>query len=242
MNHQKLIIKRCSRRSYLKKPLSLKMCSAIEKIIVEINSLSQLNCQFVKDGSKPFSSILKTYGLFSNVQSFIKMQGHNDTTNLFEKVGYYGEELILRLTKLNLGTCWVGGTYDPKHVQVIKDHQLVCLITVGYVDDLQTNKEKMIKDIIAKKRKSIEQRLISDVIDIPQWLKNGMEMVIHAPSAKNTQKPMFVYKQGVLSANIDETYRFDLIDLGIAKRHFEIGAGGRFEFGNGGIYRRLNLI
>ncbi len=29
----------------------------------------------------------------------------------------------------------------------------------------------------------------------------------------------------------------DLIDLGIAKKHFEIGAGGTFELGNGGVFR-----
>jgi len=28
----------------------------------------------------------------------------------------------------------------------------------------------------------------------------------------------------------------DLIDLGIAKKHFEIEAKGKFEFGNGGIF------
>lgn len=31
---------------------------------------------------------------------------------LKEKVGYYGEQLILKVTELGLGSCWVGGTFD----------------------------------------------------------------------------------------------------------------------------------
>lgn len=47
------------------------------------------------------------------------------------------------------------------------------------------------------------------------------------------------YENNILSARIIDDYPMDLIDLGIAKRHFEIGAGGKFEFGNGGIYNVL---
>lgn len=47
---------------------------------------------------------------------------------------------------------------------------------------------------------------------------------------------MFKYENNILSAHIEDDYSMDLLDLGIVKRHFEIGAKGTFEFGNGGIF------
>lgn len=81
----------------------------------------------------------------------------------------------------------------------------------------------------------MEERIISTE-PLPQWLQNGMKAVLLAPSAKNTQKVMFKYENNILSAQIADDYSMDLIDLGIAKKHFEIGAKGKFEFGNGGIF------
>lgn len=100
-----------------------------------------------------------------------------------------------------------------------------------------TLKEKMIRLAISKKRKTIEQRLITDTHDLPLWIINGIEAVRVAPSAKNAQKPIFEYKEGKLSVKVVDDYEFDLVDLGIAKKHFEIATGGTFEIGNGRIFR-----
>jgi len=81
----------------------------------------------------------------------------------------------------------------------------------------------------------MEERIISDS-PLPQWVQNGMKAVLLAPSAKNTQKAMFKYENNTLSVQIANDYSMDMIDLGIAKKHFEIGAKGKFEFGNGGIF------
>ena len=63
-----------------------------------------------------------------------------------------------------------------------------------------------------------------------------MRAVQKAPSTRNTQKVKFLYESGVLRASVPETGKFDLVDLGIAKLHFALAAGGRFEPGNGGVY------
>jgi len=86
-----------------------------------------------------------------------------------------------------------------------------------------------------RKVKSMEERITSDQ-PLPQWVQNGMKAVLFAPSAKNTQKVMFKYENNILSAQIADDYSMDMIDLGIAKKHFDIEAGGKFEFGNGGIF------
>ena len=87
------------------------------------------------------------------------------------------------------------------------------------------------------KKKPVENRITTDV-ELPDWVKNGMEAVRMAPSAKNTQKPHFYFENGKVRAEVVDEYIQDLVDLGIAKLHFEAGAenGGHFEFGNGGEY------
>lgn len=70
-----------------------------------------------------------------------------------------------------------------------------------------------------------------------------MQLVQLAPTAKNTQKPVFIFAGDKIYAGVADDEPFDLVDLGICKLHFEIGMKqlflqGHFEFGNGSIYKR----
>lgn len=114
------------------------------------------------------------------------------------------------------------------------DEELVCVVVVGKVAAPSLT-EKMVRSVVHRKVKSMEERIISDG-PLLQWVQSGMKAVLLAPSAKNTQKVMFKYENNTLSAQIINDYSMDLIDLGIAKKHFEIGAKGKFEFGNEGIF------
>lgn len=188
----------------------------------------------MENGSNAFQKLRKSYGLFTNVRSVILMKGKKDLENLKEKIGYYGEALVLAITDLGLGTCWVGGTYDKKELLIDDSEELVCVVLAGVVA-APSLKEKMVRSATHRNVKKMEERIINDR-PLPQWIHNGMKAVLLAPSAKNTQKTMFKYENNILSAQIAGNYSMDLIDLGIAKKHFEIGAGGKFEFGNGGIF------
>lgn len=62
---------------------------------------------------------------------------------------------------------------------------------------------------------------------MPELFKKGMEAVLIAPTAVNQQKFKFILHEGNM---VDAKATFALngytdIDLGIAKCHFEIGAG-----------------
>ncbi|MGB8451762.1 MAG: nitroreductase family protein [Anaerocolumna sp.] len=56
------------------------------------------------------------------------------------------------------------------------------------------------------------------------------------PAAVNKQPVKFEFKNGEISAFVEDE-RF-LIDLGIAKTHFTLAAGGSFELGNHGKYHK----
>lgn len=231
------IEKRTSRRTFEKEELTISEIDKMNSYIEKRNKESGLQIVFLEDGSSAFSNMTKSYGLFSNVKSLILMKGNRHDDNLKEKVGYYGEDLVLYLTSLGLGTCWVGGTFDKDKILLEEEEQLVCVIVVGKIKE-PTLKEKLIRNTISKKRKTIEQRLITDTNSIPQWIVEGMQAVILAPSAKNSQKPVFEYLKGVLTAKVSNEDTFDLVDLGIAKKHFELLANsGRFEIGNNAIFK-----
>ncbi|AFS77539.1 nitroreductase [Gottschalkia acidurici 9a] len=225
---------RISRRKFEKEPVTDQEKGKIIFLINELNEASDLAIEFLEDGSNAFQKLRKSYGLFTNVRSVILMKGKKDLKDLKEKVGYYGEDLVLAITDLGLGTCWVGGTFDKDELIVDDSEELVCVILVGKVAAPSLT-EKMIRLATHRKIKSMEERIISDQ-PLPQWVQNGMKAVLLAPSAKNTQKAMFKYESNILSARIVDDYSMDLIDLGIAKKHFEIGAGGKFEFGNSGVF------
>lgn len=226
---------RISRRKFEKEPITGWEKENIISLINQLNEESGLTMEFIEDGSDAFQKLRKSYGLFTNVRSLILMKGKKDDKDLKEKIGYYGEDLVLDITDLGLGTCWVGGTFDKDEFTIASSEELTCVVVVGKVA-APSLKEKMVRSATHRKVKSMEERIMSDQ-PLPQWIQNGMKAVLFAPSAKNTQKVMFRYENSTLSAQIADDYSMDLIDLGIAKKHFEIGgARGNFEFGNGAIF------
>lgn len=222
---------RTSRRSFEKETLEEQEIKMITSYISELNEKSHLTMELWEDGSEAFSNLAKTYGLFHNVRSLVVMKGDKKDPDLKEKVGYYGEDLVLKLTEMKLGTCWVGGTFEKDKFKLKEDEELVCVIVLGKVKEMSL-KEKTIRAMISKKRKPLTERFITDTDQLPDWFLRGIESVILAPSAKNTQKTMFEYHSGNVYAMIPDDYHLDLVDLGIAKKHFEMEAGGVFELGN----------
>lgn len=230
----KSIENRISRRSFKKENISKEDITKISNLVENINEKSNLNIEFIEDGSQAFLNIKKTYGMFKNVKSLLLMKGNKEDKDLKEKVGYYGEEIILEIVDMGLGTCWVGGTYEKETFDIKNDEELVCVIVIGKVED--SIKDSIIRKVMSKNRKDIKERIITDK-NIPKWIEEGLDAVKLAPSARNSQKAMFVYKDKVLTAQIADDYPFDMVDLGIAKKHFEIETNGKFELGNGGKFK-----
>ncbi len=233
MNILQAIEVRKSRRTYLPTPIEPRSIALLKSRIEEYNIRSGLTIRFLENGKSAFAGIRKSYGLFKGVRSLFVMKGPKSVPHLKEKIGYYGELLVLEATVLGLGTCWVGGTFDKNSIRTALEEEFVCVITVGNVPEQETKKERLIYKVIHRKTKTI-QELLEITGDCPTWLKRGMKAVQKAPSTRNTQKVRFLYEQGNLYAQVPETYPFDLVDLGIAKLHFELAAGGRFAAGNGG--------
>lgn len=225
---------RKSRRTFLPTAMSENQITHLQSLIKQYNAESGLHIQLLRDATQAFDGFKKSYGMLKGVQSCLALIGNKADEHLEEKCGYYGELLVLEATSMSLGTCWVGGTYDKKsNAFALKENEvLTCVIPIGNVPE-ETNREKFIHKLAVRKTKSIEELYTSDA-PAPDFFIAGMQAVRKAPSAVNRQPVMFSYNNGDVSASVSTKYAFALIDFGIAKAHFVVASGGKFEWGLGG--------
>lgn len=228
---------RRSRRTYLNTPIASDSINKLKAFIEQYNKQSGLSIQFIEDGSKAFQGLNITYGMFSGVRSFIAIVGKISDELAKEKAGYYGELLVLKATQFGLGTCWVGGTYNRKQCPctVKKDEALLIIIPVGNVSEKNSLKENTIYKLVHRHTKALEELYSSDE-HVPEWFTQGMKAVQKAPSAVNKQPVHFRYEAGTVTAAVNNMDNSLPIDLGIAKAHFELGAGGTFKIGNSATF------
>lgn len=238
MDYLQAIGQRVSTRSYLGAGIDKDKLSVLIDEIEEGNKKYGLSISFLEDGSNSFNTFGKSYGMFKGVRSLIVMKGPENDFHLKEKLGYVGEKVILKATALGVGTCWVGGTFERQNpiFQVSEGEELVCVITIGTAADKKT----LIGNVMGKiKRSKAAEAFYSSDKAVPAWFTAGISAVQKAPSARNSQKVQFSYKDGIVRAGVPDSYRFDLVDLGIAKLHFELAAGGSFSLGNNSEFQKF---
>ena len=222
MTIQEAIEARHSVRAYTGQPLATDVVEVLEEKIRELNEKGHLHMQLIRNETKAFQGKLAKYGKFRGVNDYIVMAGQK-SDDLDERIGYYGEQLVLLAQTIGLNTCWVGlsyskvpGTYVLEAGEVIKAY-----IAIGYGETQG----------VSHKIKSVEQ--VSNANDLtPSWFRQGVEAALLAPTAVNQQKFFFEYipaRDGkpvrVLAKRNFSLIGFTQMDLGIAKCHFEIGAG-----------------
>ena len=220
MTLQEAITARHSVRKYIDKEIPADIVTVLQDKIAEYNKVGNLNIQLVLNETRAFTGML-SYGSFSGVRNYFVMVGKKGA-DLDERVGYYGEQLVLLAQTLGLNTCWVGLSYRkvPEAYNVGKDEKLACMIALGYGET----------EGVSHKIKTVEQ--VSNASDItPSWFKKGVEVALLAPTAVNQQKFSFKYvgmsnnRHQVRAKKGFSMIGYTQIDLGIAKYHFEIGAG-----------------
>lgn len=217
MDLNEAILQRHSVRKYQDRPIEPELMDKLEMAIRSINEVSGLNIQLVTGAPETFSNFFARVMRISGANTYFAMVGKK-SKDLDERVGYYGEKLVLLAQQLGLNTCWMGGTYSKSKaaVELENEEQLVLIITVGYgVTGGHERKSKSMTDVSGE----------SDVSrDVPDWYKKGVNAALLAPTAVNQQKFTFS-REGNKVAVKAGAGAFTKVDLGIVKCHFEIGAG-----------------
>ena len=238
MTLQEAIEARHSVRAYKARPLAEDEARRLEEEIAEVNQTGNLHIQLIRNEPKAFQGTLAKYGRFRNVTSYLVMAGKR-ADDLDERIGYYGEHLVLLAQTLGLNTCWVGlsykkipGTYVLEEGEVIKAY-----IAIGYGETQGTgHKIKTVEQVSRSAVKSLgSTENVSEMI--PSWFRKGVEAALLAPTAVNQQKFSFEYlgmndgRHQVRAKKGFSMIGYTQMDLGIAKYHFEVGAGtGNFDW------------
>ena len=218
---QEAIEARHSVRAYKDLPLSEEIVKLLEEELVKLNNEGQLHIQLICNEPKAFQGTMAKYGKFRNVNNYLVMAGKK-AEDLDERIGYYGEHLVLLAQTLGLNTCWVGLSYSkvPGTYVLEEGEKIACYIAIGYGETQG----------VGHKIKTVEQ--VSNASDItPSWFKKGVEAALLAPTAVNQQKFSFEHVGVKNNCHLIRAKKgFSMIgytkmDLGIAKYHFEIGAG-----------------
>ena len=213
---------RHSVRKYKDEPIPDDILAILRNKVWEVNKKAGLHVQLVTGEPKAFSGLI-CYGTFSSVTNYFVMAGKKGE-DLDEKIGYYGEQLVLLAQTLGLNTCWAGVSYSkiPGTYELDDGEKIGCYIALGYGQTLGSGHK--VKDV----------REISNASDLtPKWFRKGVDAALLAPTAVNQQKFFIEYlghkdfsKHPLVSAKPTfSMIGYTKMDLGIVKYHFEIGAG-----------------
>lgn len=203
---------RHSVRRYTDRRIEEPVKSLLQETIDSCNSECGLRFQLFTDSPGAFDGILSAG--FRNVRNYVALV--KKTSEPDEKVGYCGEMIVLRAQQLGLRTCWVGLSYSKRRckAEVADDEKLVCMLAIGYGENDGTAHKSRPADMLGR----------CDG-EAPEWFAKGIEAVMLAPSAMNRQRFRFILQSdGRVRAETSRGAYSD-VDLGIAKLHFELGAG-----------------
>lgn len=204
-------------RAFKETPIASDSLAVLRQEIEKCNQESGLQIQLCTNEPEAFSGFLAHYGRFRNVRNYIALVGNKSEEGLETTCGYYGEKIVLKAQQLGLNTCWVAVTYKKgqvkKTVKIGRDQEMVIVIALGYGETQgEPRKTKAVEDLCK----------VSG--DMPDWFRRGMEAAQLAPTAINQQKFIFAL-EGNRVKSLAGFGPNAKIDLGIAKCHFEIGAG-----------------
>ena len=234
------IRKRTSWRSYNGSTLSLDDRQAIESYIS-----SDLKTPF---GNKPkFHLIdyipgerkLGTYGFIQGAKHFV-VGSINNASMSIEDYGYVMEKIILYATNLNLGTCWLGGTFNKsgfaKSINLSENEFIPAVTPLGYGKEQRQLIGKLIRWGAGSRNRNPWDQLFFN----PDWTpfreinageySKALEMVRIGPSASNGQPWRIVIDDEMVHfyLKIKPGYgAMNRLDIGIAICHFELSMGSQ---------------
>ncbi|SCY43485.1 nitroreductase family protein [Alkaliphilus peptidifermentans] len=252
-----IIKERRSVRTYEAKKLPQKVVESLISYGKEVEGPFDVKVRFEliddleaieKSGNK-----VGTYGVISGANAYLAAAAEDKEYNL-EQVGYTLEKLILYATSLELGTCWLGGTFKRNGFEDIiglKENEILPVVTpVGY----PSSRKRILDSFMRLAAGSNNRKEWSDLFfeksfnsplrkEAAGQYYLALEMIRLAPSASNKQPWRILINEDGCHFYLDSTkgyskalgFNIQRIDMGIAMCHFELtmkefGEKGRWGF------------
>jgi len=185
------------------------------------------------------------YGLVQGAPHLLVGLIPADTDQARLDLGYVLEQMVLEATRLDLGTCWMTGSYHPQEaatqLEVGPGEEVAAAIALGIPrqDRLARLHDGAVRRVVAGHRRLPLERLVFGGRWGQAWTAEGadpalvevLECARLAPSAKNRQPWRFLVGAGQLSLALVAPAP---IDAGIVMSHVtlaraDLGRPGRWE-------------
>jgi hypothetical protein len=242
------ILSRRSVRTYEKRKLSEDTKKLTETLIQQTNQMKgpfgheahfffHDQQAFLDDDAKKIG----TYGFVKNPPAFFGGITQNEFEHLID-FGYLFEHILIELTKHELGTVWLGGTFNRSAFNfMVSGNEIIPAISpVGYPEEKFSLREKVIRfGVKADRRKPFNELFyLNDFAhpletliphDIPYY--HSLLYVQAGPSASNKQpwrlliedKKIHLYLEPTPNYGTSLSFPIQLLDMGIAIYHLEAG-------------------
>ena len=213
------------------------------------------------DAERSETKSLGTYGFISGAKQYV-VGAVKGSPGAMEDLGYCFEKVILAATRLDLGTCWLGGTFNrasfARRMKVSDDEIVPAISPIGYARDKRAVRERLLRSLAKSDHRKPWEELFFDgdmktplARDSAGNHASALDCVRSGPSASNRQPWRIIRQsaQGAFHFHLRRTpgydkfpARIDLqrVDMGIAMCHFElavreISLTGRWVVANPGL-------
>jgi hypothetical protein len=237
LNLTQAIEVRSSRRQFSDQAIDANITNQINNLIARYNHSENLNFRLIENAETAFKSFLISYGKFKGIKNAVALIVNKGNDNYLEKVGYFGQQLVLNMVTMGLDTCWVAVDFNRKSdvFALQENEELVAVLVFGYANDAPVNLEAEKYGIHHRTTLTIEEITVNDQI-LPHHVEEGIVAILKAPSNKNKQPVRVEYKNAQLKLTVNLRRKTNLIELGIAKAHYCIVNGGMFDWGNNKVH------
>jgi nitroreductase len=188
---------------------------------------------------------LGTYGVIRGASRYLAAAVAAAAPHAMEDAGYCLEQAVVRCTRLGLGTCWLGGSFDrtgfARAIGLREGEVLPCVTPVGHAADGRALLDRMARALAGSDgRKPWDQLFFEGDASHPMAEDAGdpihdiLRCVRAAPSASNRQPWRIVRDaSGALHLFLARTRGYgrwfpgvdlQLIDIGIAMCHLSLAA------------------
>ena len=188
---------RYSMRTFKSEPVNAETRQKILNYAEQISNPfgPKIRIKFIEKRTSANGEKLGTYGIIKNANLFLGVAIKN-VEGAQEALGYEFEQLVLYMTSLGLGTCWIGGTFDKgAFAEAMKpeaDEIFTIICPVGYGTGRKRFFEKIMRrNLKADSRLSWYKLFFKNdfetplqAADCPDY-EEALELVRQAPSAVN---------------------------------------------------------
>ena len=239
------ILNRVSTRTFTNESLNR---NDIERIIEVVKDYEEVEGPFknkfkftfnLNDKTKTNGKKIGTYGMLKNVPAFIGGVCKNEKQSIVD-FGYMFQNIILELTGLGYGTCWLGGTFKRKDYRSeLKDNEIIPAISpVGFRAEKRSLVDRTLRSAAQSNNRIAFEKLFFNYDSLVPLKENSksifnssLKLVRRGPSASNKQpwriyvenKTAHVYLERTKGYAKPLRYDIQALDAGIALSHLEVG-------------------